>query len=88
MHILIAQAVEAAEVVSDAGWDLGRPKKIRRYMTGRACTWLLDGTNDDLAKARAHAARQGEGWIAVVAPPGHPDPLAWGREQAIKADRK
>lgn len=80
--ITLARLVEDYKVVSDAGYDLGRKKKVETYLRPEALVWKLNGGPGDVAKARAYAEQ--EGYRVFLYPVTEDDPLGQAKKDVAK----
>jgi hypothetical protein len=81
MQIVIAWTEESVEVVQARRTDLGERPVTRTVKVAKACTWLLDGGADDLARAESFARR--EGHRVYTTPVGFEDSLVDARAKVI-----
>jgi len=64
-------------------WDGSCGRWYRWHLDLLACTWVMDGDENELARAKEWA--QAEGWTAEVVPPDEDHrPLVWARARAAE----
>lgn len=80
--ITITWVETTLEAIPGARTDLGERPTLREVNTARSCVWLLEGTDDDEARARAYA--ESSGALVHTFDPHHPDPLASARALALE----
>jgi hypothetical protein len=73
IQIVIAWTEEEIQIVKTRRTDLGEQPVTRSVQSPRACMWLASGTDEDLARARAWAARENK--TVFTFPTSEPDPL-------------
>ena len=73
-------------MVRERRTDLGERPEMETVREGRACTWLVEGTSEDVAKAEAYAASPtcSEGARVFVFAVGESDPLGKARAAVIE----
>jgi hypothetical protein len=81
IQIVIAWTEEEVQIVRSRRTDLGERPVTRSIQSPRACMWLASGTDEDLAKARAWAAREGK--IVFTFPATEEDPLGQARAKIM-----
>ena len=73
IQIVIAWTEEEVQIVKTRRTDLGERPVTRSVQSPRACIWLASGTDEDLTRARAWAARENK--TVFTFPATEEDPL-------------
>lgn len=85
IQIVIAWTEEEVQIVRARRTDLGERPVTRSVQSPRAAMWLISGTDEDLTRARAWAAREGK--TVFTFPTTEPDPLGQARIKIMAAPR-
>lgn len=85
--IVIAWANERMIPIADEHRrvDMGELPRLERKLCPSACTWVLQGTSEDVERAKSYAATITDSVGARVYefPENHPDPLGAARRQVV-----
>ena len=85
MQIVIAWTEDEIQIVSARRTDLGERPVTRTVQSPRACMWVASGTDEDLTKARAWAAREGK--TVFTFPATEQDPLGQARIKILSVGK-
>lgn len=83
MQIVIAWVEESQEIVKVGRVDLGESHKFKSVRLPKSCMWLNRGTESDVMKAKAYAAKENR---TVFCYDGANDPLECARRDVQKMD--
>ena len=81
IQIVIAWTEEEVQIVRARRTDLGERPVTRSVQSPRACMWLALGTDEDLTRARAWAARENK--TVFTFPATEEDPLGQARAKIM-----
>ncbi len=90
MIIVLAWPTEDFRVVTDAGYDLGKPRKTEKILVGSAAVWSNNSSGNDLEKAAAYVKKESQeesgiqGIEIFTYPDSEPDPLSHARQQVLE----
>ncbi len=78
----------ATESADSVRVDLGVRVKGEMIRTAYALVWLLNGTSDDVARAKAWASTQGSSHVVETWPTTTEDPLSAARAAVLEGARR
>lgn len=87
--IVLAWVVEDFEVVGERRTDLGERPKLRQVDVAKTVMWLNRGSDEDVKKAKAYAAKELNYEIVVLTyPTAEKDPLGRAKKDVLKMAAK